>query len=113
MIIKPTLTEEEFWEKVNTPVELTKDELKEMNRVPTYEEIQDSIKNNGMGFITYTENHKGKRIMSKEKNNENLALFGKEEIQITKEELEKAKLENEKDKEALEVPTFISINTKQ
>jgi len=44
--------------------------------------------------------------MTKTNTSENLALFGVEEITITKEDLEKAKLENEKDTEALEVPTF-------
>jgi len=37
---------------------------------------------------------------------ENLSLFGKEEIEISQEDLKKAALENEKDKEALEIPTF-------
>lgn len=46
-------------------------------------------------------------------NNDNLALFGIEEIEITQEDLKKAKLENKKDKEALDIPTFISVNTKQ
>ena len=54
-------TEEEFWKIINTPVEYTKEELSKMNRVPTYEEIQESITKNGMGFITYVENHRDKR----------------------------------------------------
>jgi len=90
-------TEEEFWKIINTPVEVTEKELAKINKVPSYEEIQESIKKNGMGFITYAENHK----------ETNLALFGKDVIQITKDDLKKAKLENEKDTEALEVPTFI------
>ena len=48
-----------------------------------------------------------------QKSKDNLALFGVKEIQITKEDVKKAKLENDKDKEALEIPTFISINTRQ
>jgi len=54
-------TEEEFWKIINTPVEYTKKELSEMNRVPTYEEIQESIEKNGMGFITYSKNHRVKK----------------------------------------------------
>ena len=49
---------------------------------------------------------------TEDEKNENLALFGAEEIQITEEDIEKAKLKNKKDTEALEIPTFISINTK-
>ena len=39
---------------------------------------------------------------------ENLSLFGTKEVKITQEEIERAKLLNEKDKEPLDVPTFIS-----
>jgi len=45
--------------------------------------------------------------------NENLALFGVEKIEISQEDLKKAKIENEKDKEALEIPTFISVDIKK
>lgn len=60
-MLTPERTEEEFWKIINTPVEYTKEELSEMNRVPTYEEIQESIEKNGMGFITYAENHRDKK----------------------------------------------------
>ena len=54
-------TEEEFWKIINSPLEETKEELSRMNSVPTYEEIQKSIEKNGMGFITYAENHRDKK----------------------------------------------------
>jgi hypothetical protein len=54
-------TEEEFWKIINSPLEETKEELSRMNSVPTYEEIQKSIEENGMGFITYAKNHRDKK----------------------------------------------------
>ena len=95
-MISTERTEEEFWKIINTPVNITNEELSNFNRVPAYEEIQKSIEKNGMGLITYAENHRDK----------NLGLFGTKEIQISKEDLEKAKMENEKDTEVLEVPFF-------
>jgi len=49
--------------------------------------------------------------LTKEQKKDNLSLFGIEEVKITQEEIERAKLINEKDKEPLEVPTFISVTT--
>ena len=63
------------------------------------------------GLITMEE--KDLKMGEIQKSKDNLALFGVKEIQITKEDVKKAKLENDKDKEALEIPTFISINTRQ
>jgi peptide subunit release factor RF-3 len=54
-------TEEEFWEIVNTPCELSKEEIREFNKAPSYEGLQESIKKNGMGFIIYGENHRDKK----------------------------------------------------
>ncbi len=60
MVIKTAMTEEEFWKKINTPVQIKNDELSNFNRVPSYKDIQKSIEKNGMGFITYAENHRDK-----------------------------------------------------
>lgn len=54
-------TEEEFWKIINSPPEETKEELSMTHSVPTYEDIQKSIQKNGMGFITYAENHRDKK----------------------------------------------------
>jgi len=55
---------------------------------------------------------KDSKMTETQKPEEKLALFGTKEIQITEEELKKAKLENAKDTKALEIPTFINIDTK-
>ena len=52
-----------------------------------------------------------KEELAKEQKEDNLSLFGTKEVKITQEEIERAKLLNEKDKEPLDVPTFISVTT--
>ena len=60
-ILSTHRTEKEILELINTPCELTKEEIREFNKAPSYEEIQKSIADNGMGFITYGENHRDEK----------------------------------------------------
>ena len=67
MEIKTTMTEEEFWKKINTPVELTEAEIAEMSKEPNLEKLAEEIAEDGMGYINYAENHLNVIKMEKEK----------------------------------------------
>ena len=57
-IISTHRTEKEFWDIVNTPIEVTKEELQETNEPVDMKALQKSIEEDGMGYITYAQNHR-------------------------------------------------------
>lgn len=57
MEIKTTMTEEEFWKIVNTPVEHTEEEITARHKEPDLEKLAKEIAEDGMGYVNYVENH--------------------------------------------------------
>jgi len=59
--ISTVRTEKEFWQIVNAPVKITQIELEERNKPVDMVALQKSIKEDGMGYVTYAKNHRDKR----------------------------------------------------
>jgi len=55
------ITKKEYTDKITSQKKYTKQELSEMNKAPTHDELQASIKKDGIGYITYAKNHRDKK----------------------------------------------------
>jgi hypothetical protein len=55
MYVSTHRTEEEYWEIVKTPIVYTEEELEAINKPVDLKALEKSIKEDGMGYVTYVE----------------------------------------------------------